>query len=467
MPDISQSSVNQLIKVEIADRKMKAFLTLKEPEAEKPQTVSENDLHSALDKAGVKYGLNNDVIKEIIAGKKWGERIMVAVGTEPTSGEDAKLEFFFPTEISLKPHIEKDGRVDYKEINIVNSVEKDALLIRKTPPTLGTKGVDVTGNAVSAVNGKDAILSLGQGVYKDEEDNLLIKASIDGVVFYNSKKGNLEVQQLYVIPGSVNYSTGNVHVKSSVEIRGDVEPGFSIVTPYNIEVKGVVEVAKISCEGTLKIKDGILGDGVQIMKVGGDLHSGYINNQVIKCGGSVYAATEIRNSVIECEDEVMIMKPNGIIIGGRITAATKVTSPTIGNIYSIPTEIEVGIIPKFKEKFDAKEKERVALQKRFEEIQHKISMIALTSSLGADDHRIAAYKNQWNECEANLETVTKEAKELEEAYQNVDDPGVYVTKTVFPGVVVKIKYKSYEVKEEMSRVMFKLIEDEIACLPFR
>jgi uncharacterized protein (DUF342 family) len=252
-----------------------------------------------------------------------------------------------------------------------------------------------------------------------------------------------------------------------VEIRGDVEPGFSIVIPYNIEVKGVVEVAKISCEGTLKIKDGILGDGVQIMKVGGDLHSGYINNQVIKCGGSVYAGTEIRNSVIECEDEVMIMKPNGIIIGGRITAATKVTSPTIGNTYSIPTEIEVGIIPKFKEKFDAKEKERVTIQKRFEEIQHKISMIALTSSLGADDHRIAAYKNQWNECEANLETVTKEAKELEDAYQNVDDPGVYVTKTVFPGVVVKIKHKSYEVKEEMSRVMFKLIEDEVACLPFR
>ena len=280
MPDNSQNSSAQTIKIDITDRKMKAFISVKEPDEGKPQSVSANDLNYALEKAGVKYGVKEDVVNDIITGKKWGEKFLVAIGTEPTRGEDAKFEYFFPTEKSLRPQIKENGHVDYKEISVVNSVEKDSLLVRKTAPTFGTKGVDVTGTAVAAINGKDINLSLGQGVYKDKDDNLLIKASVDGVVFFNPRNGNLEVQQLYIIPGSVNYSTGNVHVKSSVEIRGDVESGFSITTPYNVEVKGVVEVAAISCDGLLKVKDGIIGDGVDIMKVGGDLHSGYINNQV-------------------------------------------------------------------------------------------------------------------------------------------------------------------------------------------
>ena len=457
----------QTIKVDITDRKMKAFISVKEPDAGQPQSVNTNDLNYALEKAGVKYGVKEEVVNEIITGKKWGQKFLVALGTDPTPGEDGRVEYFFPTEISLRPQIKEDGRVDYKEISVVNSVEKDALLVRKTAPTLGTKGVDVTGTAVAAVNGKDINISLGQGVSKDKDDALLIKATVDGVVFFNPRNGNLEVQQLYIIPGSVNYSTGNVHVKSSVEIRGDVEAGFSIATPYNVEVKGVVEVAKVTCEGTLKVKDGITGDGVNLIKVGGDLHSGYLNNQRIQCGGSVYIATEIRNSFIECEDEVMIMKPNGIIIGGKITAASKVTAPTIGNIYSIPTEIEVGIIPKFKEKFITKDKERAVVQKQMDELKQKISAIAQNSREGTIDPRLAAYKNQWVDCSAKLETLINEAKEFEEAYQNVADPGVYVTKTVYPGVLIRIKSVNYEVHEELSHVMFKLVEDEIVHSPYR
>ena len=467
MPEKVQNSLGQAIKIDITDKKMKAFISVKEPENGQPQSVNANDLNYALEKAGVKYGIKEDVVNEIISGKKWDQKFLVAIGAEPTSGEDAKLEYFFPTEKSLKPQIDQDGRVDYKEMSIVNSVEKDTVLVRKTAPTLGTKGVDVTGTAVAAINGKDINLTLGQGVYKDKEDPLLIKASTDGVVFFNPRNGNLEVQQLYIIPGSVNYSTGNVHVKSSVEIRGDVEPGFSITTPYNVEVKGVVDVAIINCEGTLKVKDGITGDGNNLIKVGGDLFTGYLNNQRVKCGASVYAATEIRNCFIECEDEAMIMKPNGIIIGGKVTAAHKVTAPTIGNIYSIATEIEVGIIPKFKDKYLAKDKELAVVQKQLYELKQKISMIAQTSHDGAGDTRLIAYKDQWVDCSAKLEALALEAKELQDAYLNVPDAGVYVTKTIYPGVIIRIKHVSYEVKEEMSRVMFKLVEEEIVSSPYR
>jgi hypothetical protein len=467
MPDNPKVNKEQEIKIVISDKNMKAFLTVKEPGSEQQETVDVNEIYRALERAGVKYGIQNEAVDQLINEKKWGEKILVAIGTEPTPGIDTRFEYYFPTEKSLKPQISENGRVDYKEISIVNSVEKDAVLIKKTAPTPGTNGVDVLGNPVSAINGREINITLGKGVYLDKDDNLLIKASTDGVVFFNPRNGNLEVQQLYIISGSVNYSTGNVHVKSSVEVRGDVKPGFSITTPYNVEVKGVVEVADISCEGTLKVKDGITGDGNRVMKIGGDLHSGYINNQVIKCGGSVYAANEIRNCVIECEDEVMIMKTFGIIIGGKITAPGRITSPVIGNIYNIPTEIQVGIVPRNKEKYLAKNKEFAALQKQIEDFKKNTTMLTQSSDSDSAALNLTMYKTQLKEMEEKLELVRKEAKEAEDAYFSVADPGVYISKTVYPGVIIKIRHSVYEVKEELSHVMFKLIKGDIIHLPYR
>jgi len=467
MPENVQSNIAPHVEIEISEDKMSAYILVEATEGEKPQPITANDLYYELDNAGVKYGILDEVINDLTLGKKRGEKVLIAAGHEPIDGEDVKFEYFFPTEKSLKPQIKEDGHIDYKEINVVSSVEKDALLIRKIPPTSGTNGADVRGNAILSINGKDLNISLGPGVYKDVETGLLIKASVNGVVFYNPRNNYLEVQQLYVIQGSVNYSTGNVRVNCSVEIKGDVKPGFTIATTSNVDIKGVVEVANINCDGTLNVKDGIIGDGVRLICVGSDLHSGYLNKAYVKCNGSVYVASEIRNSVVECNDELIIMKSFGVILGGKITAANKVIAPIVGNSYNIPTEIEVGIIPKYKEKYLAKEKERSSLKKQLEEFSQKIASLNKNSQEGTVDSRLKGVIKQFEECNIKLEKVNAEIEEIEKAYLNVPDPGVYIAKTVFPGVTIRIKHLSYDVKEIYNHVMFKMIADEIVCLPYR
>ncbi|MDR3627933.1 MAG: FapA family protein [Ignavibacteriaceae bacterium] len=467
MPDNSNSRVGQLLQVNISEDKMKAFLSFVKTDDENPVPVSANDIYYELDKAGVKYGIFTDVVNDIAGGSKRGEKILIAAGHEPIDGEETRFEFFFPTEKSLKPQIQENGRIDYKEINLVSSVEKDMLLIRKIPATSGTNGVDVRGNAILAINGKDINVALGPGVFKDVETNLLVKAGVSGVVFYNPRNNYIEVQQLYVIPGSVNYSTGNVRVNCSVVVNGDVKPGFFITTKSNVDIKGVIEVASIKCEGTLNVKDGIIGDGNQVIAVGSDIHTGYLNKATIKCGGSVYVASEIRNSFIECNDELIIMKSFGVILGGKITAANKVIAPFIGNSYSIPTEIEVGIIPKYKEQYLAKVKERSAVKSQLEEYMQKVASLSKNSADGIIDSRLAAAVKQLNEYSVKLEKINEEIEEIEKAYLNVPDPGVYVARTIFPGVTIRIKHLELEVKEEHTHVMFKIVEDEIVCLPYR
>ena len=458
----NQKEISEFLLIEISDDKMSATLIINEPDPEIIKLITPLKILNILDRAGIKYGLKKDLIEKIINEQKWNEKFIIAEGKLPTAGDEAKLEFYFQTEKSLKPKIKEDGHVDYKEVCNVNSIEKDEPLLKKIPATKGNTGKNVEGNEIPAQMGKDIPLTASKGTYWDTNNPTLLKASEDGIVFYNNQKNTVEVHQVFVVQGSVNYSTGNINVKSSVDVKGDVKPGFTVITPYNLMVKGVVEHAKIACEGFLKVGAGIIGDDKEIINVGGDIHSGYINNQRIICSGSIYVSTEIRNAYIECENEITLTKANGIIIGGHITAANKITSGFIGNAYGVPTEIIVGINPKFRQKLFAKQEEKNATEKLLNEIIKKITYIAQHSPVSVLEARLSTHKKEWEECCKKFEDLKKEVAELETAYYNTNEALVMVTKTIYPGAIVKIKQAVYEVKEEISQVKFILEENEVA-----
>ncbi|MCX6168000.1 MAG: FapA family protein [Ignavibacteriales bacterium] len=461
MADDVQNDFSSRVKLEIVEKKMKAFLEVKEPESDQSLPITLQDLLDLISKEGIKYGVNENLLNEIIEGKKWGEKFIVAEGSPPLFGEDAKLEFYFPTVKSLRPQISEDGHIDYREISVVNSVDKDDVLIRKIAPTLGPKGMDVLGNELPGSYGKDMNILLGQGTYRDSADNMIIKASADGIIFYDEQKVSIEVQKIFLIKGSVDFSTGNVNVKSSVEIHGDVNPGFSVKTPYNIQINGTVEQATILCDGTLKVKEGIVGDGKLLIYAGGDIHSGYINNQHLKCKGSLFVGSELRNSVVDCGDEVMMLKNTGVIIGCKLYVSNKVTSATIGNKYNVPTEIEVGINFKFKETYDLKKAEIIAVHKVIDTLKKNIAQISQQAETSLNTKRILTFRDECDAYTVKLEKLRKDLQEIEKQYYDVGNPAVYVTKTVYPGTIIKLKHTTFEVKEDISHVMFKLVGDEI------
>lgn len=461
MMDEAQNNLAALAKLEIVEKNMKAFLFIKAVVNEFTPPITSEDLMRIIEKEGIRVGVNKATLDEIISEKKWEKQILVAEGLSALPGEDAKLEFSFPTDKSLRPQITEDGHVDFHELNVVYSVEKDAVLIKKVPATLGSIGMDLFGKEIPAKYGKDVGIILGQGTYKDPTDNFVIRAATEGIIFYSPDKNTVEVQKLYVVNGSVDYSTGNINVKSSIDIKGNVRPGFSVTTPYNIQIKGTVEHSTISCEGNLTVKEGIIGDGKHLIHTGGDIRSGYITNQNIKCFGSVYAATEIRNSYIECNREVTTLKNNGVIIGGKISAANKISAATIGNLYNVPTILEVGVNFSFKENYLKKETEMFALQKMMENLKKNISLLSEQPQNNSVNSRLNNFRNEYEASAEKCDRVKKELKEMEKLYYDVTDPVICVSKIVYPGTIIKIKQITYEVKEELSRVMFKLVNGEI------
>ncbi|MFZ1281595.1 MAG: FapA family protein, partial [Ignavibacteriaceae bacterium] len=323
------------VQVDVTDKNMKATVCIKAPTNDSEPELVLQDVLVTLKVAGVKFGINEKLIGKYLADKKWDQLFVVAEGVYPTVGNDAIFGYNFSTTKSLKPQITDDGHIDYKEINVICSANKDDLLVKKIPATQGTSGTDVFGNELPGKFGKDFNITAGAGTYKDPKDASIIKAASDGIITYNPKSLIVEVQKLYAIPGCVDFSTGNVHVKSSVDVGGDVKTGFSITTPYDINVKGRIEHAEIICDGNLNVKGGIVGDGKQLIKVGGDIHTGYIRDQHIICNGGVYAGTEISGSIIESGDEVTLVKPDGRIVGGKIVASSKIVAGGAGNKYDV------------------------------------------------------------------------------------------------------------------------------------
>jgi len=461
MSDNSQKYFSKIVKIEISKDKMKAFLLVQKPDSKQAASITAQDINSIIDEEGVKFGINGEIIQKIIDEKLWGKRFLMAEGKNHIPGEDAKLEFSFPTEKSLKPKIGKDGHVDYKAIEVVHSVEKDTVLVRKTPVKLGTNGMDVLGNEIPPMDSIDIELQPGQGTYRDKKDSLILRAATNGVVSYNLNNHTVEVHQVYVIQDSVDFSTGNVDVKCSVEIKGDVKEGFYVRTPYDIEVKGVVEDANISCKGNLKVHAGISGEGISIINVGGDIHTGYIYNQTLKCDGSVYVKSIIRNANVESNDEIVVTGARGVIMGGHITATNKISAEFIGNTNYIPTVIEVGVNSNLKEDFLLKEAEKIALEKEMDEYKQRSSLIEKKSLKEAKDIRLDSFKKKWKEYSEQLERLKKETAELKKVYHDSADPFVSVIKTIYPGTLIKIKHATFKVTNELSHVMFRLVDDEI------
>ena len=147
------------------------------------------------------------------------------------------------------------------------------------------------------------------------------------------------MQPRLVDDGDVDFRHGNIDTKLSVLVKGDVKAGFSIKSAGDIEVMGVIEDARISAQGRLVVKGGIL-PGSHRVKAHGDIDARYVSNREVKChtlrvGGSV------RWSRVLVTGEIIAKE----ILGGDIICAGNITVDQLGNADGLATRVQVGTNP--------------------------------------------------------------------------------------------------------------------------
>jgi len=271
---------------------------------------------------------------------------LIAQGSPAIPGKDSRIEFLVPRP-SKEFLIRKDGTCDFKNRDLFRSVSEREIILIRHPPVPGIAGKTVFGTIINPPKIKNTIVYPGKNVIQEKvEDKEIFRAACSGQVVYNFgfSSINVQVSPILKINGNIDFNTGNINFKGSVEILGSILSGFSVIATGNVTIMGMVEQnSKLTAGGDIYIRKGILGshapDEKTEVKAFGNLQALYAENAVLTAEGDIFLRSAV-NCSISTNQNLFIEKN---IIGGETVAFKSVQAGTIGNDLEIKTIVRTGI----------------------------------------------------------------------------------------------------------------------------
>ena len=408
---------------------------------------------------GVKAGVDQDEILKFFQDRAYCTDFVLAKGKKPVDGQDARIEYYFNTDVDLKPKKNEDGSVDYRELNVISHINEGDLLAKLFPEDRGIKGYDVQGREIKPKQVRSLQLEYGNNIRVSEDKTELYSEVTGHASLVN---GKVFVSDVYEVPADVDNSTGNIDYPGNVTVRGNVKGGFSIIAKGDIVVEGVVEDALIQAGGQIIVKRGIHGMTKGILRAQGNVICKFIENATIISGG--YVETDsILHSKVSAATEVRVSGKNGFITGGVIRAGSLVEAQTIGSSLGAGTRIEVGVDPEKKERYVKVQEELLQLNKTIEQIRTILTTYGekLKNKEKLDQGKIQYIEQlmrAFKEKEAQRTPLKHEYERLQSILNGSSNARVKVSKTLYAGVIVNITDVSLIVKDDRS--FCQLYKDE-------
>ncbi len=445
------------VKVDITPDEMKAYVKITPPR-HGGRHLEVDDVVHALKSYGIVIGFQENAIRDALLNDRYMEEILAAQGQPPKHGRDAYVDYKVSIgKEQVKYEEDSKGRVDFKQMNLIENVVVGQILAEKIPAEDGVMGRTLLNRIVEARDGKDIELKQGRGTILSEDRTRLI-AEINGqVVFAN---GKLSVEPVHRVSGDVGPKTGNIMFLGSVIITGNVLDNYEVKAAGNVEVSGAVQMARIEAEGDIIIKQGILGrDAAHIESTGGSLHTKFIQSAEVFVAGDVVVQEGILHSRVEAGQRIICNGRRAQIVGGQIRATKEVRAKMIGAAAGAKTEVTVGTDPRILAQFEELQKmkleEETALSKDKKEIATLEARKRADPEAFSEEHeetlqkKLAHAKKQ----DAKIADLGQELQRIEEYMQEIGAEGkVHVEKEIFPGVVVTIKDYSQNISDSYRQV---------------
>lgn len=325
-------------------------------------TISLAELESFLKEQKVVFGIDKDKLMEIVANPNaMTYPVTVAVGTPPQQGDDAYLV----TTIQ-KGETKKKEKINFRNVMDIPSVNKDEVIARSVPQTLGVTGRGVTGKLLPAKDGKPLLIRAGKNVVKDGNQFI---ATIAGQVSITNKM--IAVNPVFEVNGDLDLKVGNVNFIGNVVIRGNVPTGYEVVSGGDIRIHGLVEGAQLVAKGNIIITGGITGGNRGRVVAGGNIQAYYLNQANIKAGEDIIILSSSLHSRVEAGGSIQCN--NGTIIGGQLFAGRDIHVKELGNHLFTKTELTAGYDPSY----DAKKLKLTEESKNLSENVKKLDKIEM------------------------------------------------------------------------------------------
>jgi uncharacterized protein (DUF342 family) len=401
-----------------------------------------------IDRSAVEQALNEAVSKNMPV-----HDVVIAEGRPAQRGEDSQIELKFQPEKIAGTIDEHSGKIDYKERKSIQQVKAGMLLAVKIPSTSGIEGIDVFGETIPAEsgNGKDLMPA---GNVKVSNDGLSFTAEIDGIVFL-SPENKIWISQEYKVPGDVDYSTGNLSMEGSLDIKGWIHSGFEVRASDEIRVGGGVEDAIVEAGADIFINGGIIGSGGGHVQAGGKVTARFFENATVHAGGDIIVHDDIFRSAVSTNGSVIASKGKGRIRGGSVDALKGVEVNEIGSDSGVKTYVSVGMDSKTRNLLaDSKkqlkhfERQRAKMDKILVGYIKKYKHKALPKEI---TRRLGKLVKQRREAVRKETMLTKYKQELiKKISQNGTEPvSVKVLKAVYSGTKIVIGDYVYHGEEDI------------------
>lgn len=444
------------LQVEVTDDEMKAYLTAYPP-GDGGADPTFDQIIGFLQSNDVAHGHLEEAIRRFEDDPVYRSSILVAEGTKPRNGADAQVLYNFdsdPSSVRLK---EKDGKVDFKELNLLQNVVEGQVLAKKKPAERGEAGRTVTGRLLAAKDGSDTEIPVGKNVALSS-DGAQAVAEINGQVLVAA--GKITVEPVHVITGDVSLKTGNILFLGTVMVKGSVDDGFSVKAAGNIEVMGSVGKADLDAEGDIIVHQGINGKTDGRVRCGGSVYSRFIQNARVEAGKLVVVSDGVINSTVLSDHKIVCKGKKANIVGGQLRAVEEINAKSLGSVGGKETDLEVGYDPKRKERLAQIDEEREALVEKMDELVLNMKTIENFVRAGRKlppdkKEYYEQLRGERMELQGQIEKLKEEGEEIRTYLAEIRVAGkISASGTVYPGVKIHIKDAYLEVRSEFKNVTF-------------
>lgn len=360
---LSDSDSDAKVKISVNAKKMEASISVSAPTGN-GNHITREMIDSAIDLHGIKYGINDSILDEIVLNQMYDELLPFASGIPAVDGKDGYVENRFSQTKKLIPKLREDGTVDYRDLGMINNIAIGDVICDITNETQGENGIDVYGNEILAKGGKPPIINAGANTGLNGDKSKLIALASGNLIF---KSGKFNVDTVFVLNDDVGSGVGNIDFLGDVTINGNVMDGFYVKSSKNIVITGSVSNAVLEAGGSIMVKNGIMNS---VIKAQGKVSVAFAENAEINCKELLTV-----NSLVACkvivEGDVMCTGKPGVIIGGDTKVVGNVRVNQLGHRSYAQTSISVG-------NFALLLEEKARLKLEVEQIDLNISQLETT-----------------------------------------------------------------------------------------
>ncbi|MED3660780.1 FapA family protein [Ureibacillus sp. FSL K6-8385] len=430
------------MKIEVSKDRMTAQLFVYEPNVLEDEKAFREALEDLLEQEKIIFGIKEIDVHSIMIAKP----VVVAEGTKPVKGEDAKITYLKIPE--RKPVIREDGKADYFDMNFIFEINQNDWLGEKIPPKPGINGKNVFGEEIPAPPGKDKPLKYDRkSAYESVEDGkIVLRALTKGVV--EERHGFLTVSRHLPINGDVGVETGNIDFDGSITIRGTVQKGFSVIATGDISIEGLEGVtgAKTieSREGDIYIKGGVFGLGQTDIKAGGSIYVKHVNEANLFAKKNIVVGFYSFNSFLQA-DSILLDEENGKIIGGKAIAKNTIVTAVSGNRMERRTDLIIRSLDR-QEGYQIIQRKAALLKSLQEEILRLNNNIEKLSSFKENlrQAQLKTLKQMQEMLENKKQQMLQLDFEIQELMRDIKSAGqgeIIVKKEAYPGTLIQIGNK--------------------------